>query len=131
MNSQAQPNQDNTWPSSEEATALSVRDLALRILARLASEHDDLVSQQNFVGQQAIAAGQPSGLAPYQRVIINGPKDAMDSHRELTAALDEAWAWLVQHGLLAGTSRWAPGDGTGAFFVTHLGHEVVAGRRTI
>lgn len=59
-------------------------------------------------------------------MIINGPDDAMDSHRELTAALDEAWAWLVQHGLLAVTSRQAYAS-TDAFFVTRLGHQVATG----
>jgi hypothetical protein len=69
-------------------------------------------------------------MPPNQRVIIHGPDDAMDSHRELTAALDEAWAWLIRHGLLAVTSRQAY-VGTEAFFVTRLGREVVAGTKTI
>lgn len=125
------PGQDSLrWPSPEEAVALPVTDLAFRVLAALAGSSGAHFIHRDFVAQKVFAAGQPDGLPPHTRVVIHGPNDAMEHHREFTAALDEAWSWLVQHGLLAVTSRQVTVSAS-AYFVTRLGHAVATGRETI
>lgn len=92
------------WPDGAEAVALSVQDLALRILDRLDVTPDDpfhsLFSRRSFV--ERVVTEYETGLRriPGQMTVTHSDT-ALARHPELAKAYGEAWDYAVRQGWLA------------------------------
>jgi hypothetical protein len=92
------------WPSADEAIALPVEQLALRVLDRLwstpADRVGDLLRQEAFVAQEVAQAEVSVRRRPGQVTIVDG-RAAMAEQRTLARAYSEAWDYATRQGWLA------------------------------
>jgi uncharacterized protein (TIGR02391 family) len=106
------------WPDAAEATELPLQELAMRVLARLASTDwpDEFPRRSVQIVEWVDEWGR---IARYSRA----RSEILKAHRDRADALAEAWDWLCSEGLLARAVLTR--DDPEAFLVTRRGREML------
>lgn len=98
-------------PPPDDAAALPTDALGLRVLAHLCDEltqrRRKFFSHVGFTSDLLLAAPKPATLQQYA---VTDSRQMREQYADYARALDEAWAWLVRHGLIAESSECRSGQ---------------------
>jgi uncharacterized protein (TIGR02391 family) len=112
-----------TWPTADEAVAMPVEDLAVRVLWRINSgrwgEHGTWPNRSGQIGTWVVEWATSRGAAAGR-----SQQEILMANRAQVEALAEAWEWLRAEALLAAAV--VPGNSShDAYFVTRRGVELL------
>jgi uncharacterized protein (TIGR02391 family) len=109
-----------TWPSADEALEMSLEELGMRVLSRLAATDWRAQAQSVLRVIQIVA-----WVREWDRAegTSRGNFEVLEAHRDHLDALGEAWDWLSAEGLLA-RAVWINANPEG-YFVTRRGREIL------